>query len=78
MAFPWAAVGSLAGDLLKGQQASKVTASTNAANVAIAQAQANAQIAAAQMSSNNITKLIPLGLGFVAVLVVLMLVLKKK
>ncbi len=78
MAFPWGALIGQAGTLFSAVSNQKTQASDNAAQVAIAKANAQSQLAVANLQSNNLNKMIPLILGGLAVLVILALVFKKK
>ncbi len=78
MPFPWSAVIGQAGNIFSAVSTQKTQASDNAAQVAIAKANAQTQLATANLQANNLNKMIPLILGGLAVLVVLALVFKKK
>ena len=78
MPFPWGqAIGGIT-KLFDTSITQKTQASDNATQVAIARANADSKLASAHLSANSLNKLIPLILGGLAVVVILVLVIKKK
>ena len=73
MAFPWTSLIGGASNLLGAAQSQKITASNNARDVAIAQANASASL----NQTAQFTKMMPLAIGSIGAILVLVLVLKK-